>query len=292
MTLISLLIALLLDRFLSPFKEWKQLDLFKRYARKLCDLLSRYGDADSYLGLALVLLPVLVLVSLAQDILADFIYGFGGLIFSIVVLILMLGRNVEEDVEGFIEAYATDDEDKISEATTDIVGEREFATARDRLQGVIETLLEQSNHSLFAVVFWFLLLGPVGAVLYRLSDELTRHDDICGNRLAGRATAWLALLDWAPARLTALAFGLTGSLEQALTALRYHFFNGFVSLAADNRAVLSSAGTGAMMLDDYLKDDVDAGMVSTVMGLLSNLLMRTLVVWIVVIALMTIANIF
>jgi AmpE protein len=292
MTLISLLIALLLDRFLNPLKEWKQLDLFTRYARKLCNTLSRYGDADSYLGLALILLPVLVVTALIQDVLEDFIFGLGGLVFSIIVLILMLGRNVDEDAEDFIEAYAADDEDKITQATQAIVGEREFASARDRLQGVAETLLVVSNQRLFAVVFWFLLLGPVGAVLYRLSDELTSHDDICGNRLASRASSWLALLDWAPARLTALAFGLTGSLEQALTALRYHFFNGFVSLAADNREVLASAGTGAMMLDDYLRDDVDAGMVSTVMGLLSNLVMRALVVWIVVIALMTIANIF
>jgi AmpE protein len=291
MTLISLLIALLLDRFFNPLREWKRLDSFKRYARKLCDLLSRYGDADSYLGLALVLLPVLVVVALAQDILESFMFGLPGLIFSIVVLMLMMGRNVEDDAEDYIEAYAADDEDKINEATRTIVGDREFASPRDQLQGVVETLLVASNQRLFAVVFWFLLLGPVGAVLYRLSDELTRHDDICGNRLANRATAWLALLDWIPARLTALAFGLTGHLEQALTALRYHFFNGFVSLAADNRAVLASAGTGAMMLDDYLKDDVDGGLVSTVMGLLTNLVMRTLVVWIVVIALMTISNI-
>jgi AmpE protein len=290
MTLISLLIALFIERFSSAFEEWRNLDVFANYARKFSAFAGRYGNVDGYLGLALILLPPLILVSLLQGMLSAILLGLLGMVFAIVVLVLALGRDLEEDANRYVEACATGEESKVRSAASVFLRDEEPAAACDLLQKVVESVFVEANNRYFAVIFWFLLLGPVGAVMYRLSVELKLRRDIVGEGLENAATFWVALLDWAPARLAAMAYALTGSFEPALAPLRKHLFTGFANLAADNSAVLAKGGSEAIVLDQYLKDDIDGRLVAIIMGLVSNLLLRSLAVWVGVIALMTISN--
>lgn len=87
--------------------------------------------------------------------------------------------------------------------------------------------LQLAHKHVFGVVFWFVLLpGPLGAILYRLSEYLARRwnrpltgalpADRFGD-FARRAFAWI---DWLPARLTALGFAAVGDFEGALYCWR------------------------------------------------------------------------
>ncbi|MEG3003301.1 MAG: cobalamin biosynthesis protein CbiB, partial [Comamonas sp.] len=77
------------------------------------------------------------------------------------------------------------------------------------------------------VLFWFAVLaalglGPAGAVFYRLTEYLSRYwsrKSVAGaapasERLQQSAKqAWL-MVDWLPARMTALSFAIVGSFEE------------------------------------------------------------------------------
>jgi adenosylcobinamide-phosphate synthase len=84
-----------------------------------------------------------------------------------------------------------------------------------------------AHKHVFGVVFWFVLLpGPIGAILFRLSEYLARRwnqppsgalpPDRFGD-FARRAFAWI---DWLPARLTALGFAIVGDFEGAVYCWR------------------------------------------------------------------------
>lgn len=90
-------------------------------------------------------------------------------------------------------------------------------------------LLAAHRH-VFGVLFWFLVLpGPSGAVLYRLSEYLSRHWNRAAaagegavlpdrfGKFAQQAYSWI---DWLPARLTALGFAIVGDFEGALYCWR------------------------------------------------------------------------
>lgn len=87
--------------------------------------------------------------------------------------------------------------------------------------------LQLAHKHVFGVLFWFVLLpGPLGPILYRLAEYLSRRwnrppagavpADRFGD-FARRAFAWI---DWLPARLTALGFAIVGDFEGAVHCWR------------------------------------------------------------------------
>lgn len=83
----------------------------------------------------------------------------------------------------------------------------------------IELGLLQAHRYVLGPIFWFLILGPVGPVIYRLADLLAarwgklidpeRHAFAV---FAERAFFWI---DWLPARVTAASFAIAGNFEDA-----------------------------------------------------------------------------
>lgn len=101
---------------------------------------------------------------------------------------------------------------KIVSRDTASLNEAEIARA------TIESVLENGNDAIFAPVFWYLMLGAPGVVLYRLSNTL---DAMWGYKNEeylhfGWAAARLDdLLNWLPARMTALTYTLLGKTRTA-----------------------------------------------------------------------------
>ena len=106
----------------------------------------------------------------------------------------------------------------------------------------IEEALVASHRHVFGVLLWYVLLpGPSGAILYRLAAFLQlRWKDRGGfGRFAGRA---FQALEWPAVRLTAAAFAVVGDFEDAVYCWRTQAR----SWNDQASGVVLSAGAGAM----------------------------------------------
>jgi len=92
----------------------------------------------------------------------------------------------------------------------------------------------------FGVLFWFLLLGPVGALLYRLAAIAAEGNasHLLPAGTADGARGLLAMLDWPVAQLMTFAMALVGNFDAVFGAWRE---NGGASFALDAGFLAASA---------------------------------------------------
>ncbi|MEW6678271.1 MAG: cobalamin biosynthesis protein [Pseudomonadota bacterium] len=114
-------------------------------------------------------------------------------------------------------------------------------TEDDLVLQTAEAVLHQSLVRLFGVVFWFVLLGGAGSVLYLLSHLAREHWH--GEARFGRVADLVVYgLDWLPARIAAFSFAIVGNFQDALESWRGQAG----SWPDDNAGVLLAAGAGAL----------------------------------------------
>jgi len=221
MSLISLIIALLLE-------QWRPLadrSYLSSGVLRFADFLQQHFNAgERSHGVIAWMLGVLpaTLLAIAAYYLLYFLSPFLALAFNVLILYVTMGfRQVGHYFTDIHWALKSGDLDKARAILGQWRGAScERLSAEEVARLTIEEALVASYQHVFAVVFWFVLLpGPSGAILYRLSSFLHR-------RWAGGGDAELAafgsfaaqvfrLLDWAPARLTGIAFAVVGDFEDA-----------------------------------------------------------------------------
>jgi len=252
-------------------------------------------------GIAIALLPPLLLVAMFQSALDEPLLGLAGLLFSIAVLFYTWGpRDLDVDVDAILDA-------------PDPLARRDAAARLWPRNGTVsiesgalaEAVFRSALQRWFGVLFWFLLLGPLGAVLYRLTQLATDgipDDDVPTRGLPLEtqrgARTLRAILEWPVAQLMTLALALVGNFDSVLGAWRTA---GGGSFRLDTRflgAVARASVTSE--LAEEAADYADGGDTTAVAVLpfsdlpglrdAMSLVWRSLLVWLATLALFVIAG--
>jgi adenosylcobinamide-phosphate synthase len=192
---------------------------------------------------------------------------------------------------------------------------------------VIEYSVLAAHRHVFGVLAWFSILaafgfGPAGAVLYRMAEFVARYGRYRNHMQlqpasealqSAAARAWTAV-DWLPARITAIAFAVVGSFEEAIDcwrnyAQRFPNDNDGVILAATSGAV--NVRLGGESLKPVFAPDSSQGFQAAAVGAeprmdtastpgreaevahlrsIVGLVWRSVVLWMVLLALLTLAR--
>ena len=265
---------------------------------------------------AAVLPPVLV-VELVYW-LADVAHPVLGLVVNVVVLYFLMGfRRFSHAISAIVAALQAGE---LVTARRVLAAWRGGSTgdlgSADVARLAIERGLVDAYRRVFAVIFWFAILpGPAGAVLYRAAVLLAEEwkGPVPGVEptplVQARAEfgvpsrTLLAWLDWIPVRLTAVSFAVVGDFEDAVACWRTQSMRWVTQEGGRAIGILLAAGGGALgvqlggMLptvsgdpdvrpDLGLGDPVEPDVLPSAVGLV----WRALVLWLLVILLITLAN--
>jgi membrane protein required for beta-lactamase induction len=161
-----------------------------------------------------------------------------------VALYFCLGfRQVAETLLALAEALRGGEPARVRERLADLGCAA--PAAAETARKAMETGLRRCLDRLFGGLFWFVLFGPAGAVLYALSrllGELWRGD----TEFHAAVERVVFLLDWLPARLLAFSFAVVGNFDDAMLGWRGRLDTSL----PPNEAVVVAAGFGALGLND------------------------------------------
>lgn len=237
-------------------------------------------------------------------------------VWNVVVLYVALGfRQFSHHFTEIRKALDADDEAK---ARSLLAAWQQIDTSelprREIIRQVIEHSVISAHRHVFGVLSWYAVLaafglGPAGAVLYRLAEFVNRYWHHMASQPAQPVSeltkefadrAW-AGVDWLPARITATGFAVVGSFEDAIEGWRLYASqsessNDGVILAATAGAVNVQLGTASAMVEGAAEENVtpltpprpepELAHLASVVGLV----WRSVVMWMVLLALLTLAR--
>jgi AmpE protein len=300
MTLIALLIGLIIERLATHLFHWRRMRWLDRIIDRGFVLAERFANWPAIVPVLLISLVLVLPVAAVTVVVMDRLLGFPHLILAIVVLFFSLGPNdIGEDVSEYCDALEDGDEERIDQTARTLIEGDVPGDALERTHRVEEAVCIQANNRLFAVIFWFVLLGPLGplgAWAYRVTDLVRRRAVFNATRDEGEtetnarvrdaAVMLHGLLAWIPARLTAIGYAVAGHFDAALAAWRTPADRLPHTLSESSEALLARVGVGALDLADDDDEDLIARGVRGATAA-NRLVFRLLLIWAVIIAAMT-----
>lgn len=247
------------------------------------------GGTRSVLG---ILVPVLLCL-LVQYLLGGWMFSLLSFAFAVCVLWYSWGpRDLSEDVDAVIKA--PDSERRVAAAQWLRPDGDEGALAFEA-PALVDATFQSALKRWFGVLFWFLLLGPCGALLYRLAQLMAWSPGLAelqtgeGRQLSRRIGL---LLDWAPAHLMALALAVASDFDAVFqTWKNWHerMGKGYFNLDPGFLSAIARASVDAdVIAGDGYAEDVNDPLIELADA--HQLLVRVLIVWLAVIGLLVLGG--
>ncbi len=193
--------------------------------------------------------------------------------FGVVVLLYSFGRGeFSSIVNEYTKACYIEDWDSAVERAQGLGVETDDVEAgqwSELHQHVLDEAGYRGFERMFAVFFWFLVLGPVGAVLYRvlfLFNTQTDHQN-------ARAAYCLWLMEWPAVRILGLSFAVTGNFVGCFL----HWRESLLCFKRPTPKILSQSIIGALSVDEALTQTCEV--TRKELELLDRLYTRTLWLW-------------
>ncbi len=203
------------ERFLAHTSVHNRFNWFTSYAKSVQKSISEpITTPYRWLLLTFILLPILISVAFVLFLTSSMVFGIIYLLLNVVIFYYCLGPKNPFYPENL----------------KDNASEKELGN-----------YFAEVNGQLFAVIFWYIVLGPLGVLAYRLIS-LSRTQEA----VKGPADTLTHILDWVPAKFTALLYLLVGNFQVGFQ----HFTRLFFTPPHNNETILSVCGLHAVGFDE------------------------------------------
>lgn len=282
MSFIAILLSIVFEVSIKSLETWRHFAWFATLTDWILLQMQKSSLRDGPVAVLAILAPVVLGVWLLSLLLTHvwIVFGF---VFAVFVLLMSLGpvdpMRQAHDYLHAMRAGDTNEANKHAEALcARSVDDDPVVTAEQVKQALLIRLCE----NILGIFFWFLVLGPVGAVLFRATCLLRlRYDGVQGG-LADSIYDLYRILFWIPARLSAIAFAVVGGFVETLQSLQ-HISDLW---KRDSESLLIEAGLGAIPASTSEENEPDLAGVHEVLALIR----RAVVAWLTVLGLMVIAG--
>jgi len=285
MNLISILLGLAMEYFLGPFDRFRNNGWFDNYTNWLELRCQRSPMWDGPVGVLFTIsLPVVGLLVLSW--LLGQISVVLPYILAVLVFVYSLGPNIDTLLNNYVQAL----EGNIAEDVAVIEGRlyQNPDQQQHEANQIISSAMVRVHDYLFGVMFWFVVLGMYGALLFSVTLLLKKKFDGVRSGYAIAVDELYNILVWPSTRLLAIGFALSGSLVDTFEAWRKVDGDTFNC----SQQVMVMSGLGALQYEEFQQSDDDSSKLRQIQLIRETqaLINRTLVIWLTVLGIMTLGD--
>jgi AmpE protein len=286
MILISILLGLALEYFLGSMDRFRNFQWFENYFSWLELKSQRFSLWDGAVGLLITLaLPIAALLFVDYH-LAEIFIGLS-FILSILIFVYCLGPDLSILLSNYTQALEGNIEEDIAVIETGLGLNSEQAKNKETY--TISAILIRSHEYIFGILFWYIVLGMAGALLFSLTLVLKRKFDEVHGGYASSVQDLFSILIWPSSRLLAISFAIGGSLVDTLERWR--------KLEGDtlklSQEIIAESGLGALQFKENDPSNEDEARVNYIQCVKEThaLINRSLIVWLTILGILTLGNI-
>jgi AmpE protein len=291
MTIIAILLAFALCHFVRELSQVRKHQWLAGWIRLANDVFAKLPGWSNLTGFLVILfLPLVALGLIVQLVLTAFGH-LGIFLLATAVLVYTFGlRDIDTQVADIIR---TNDEDNQEAALCELLRGDVPADLETCRAKMVEAVFSESLHRWFGVIFWFAVLGIVGAFLYRMVDWLACEKSSLTSAQKQLILRTRQVLDWPAAQLMTLSLAIATDFDSVFIAWRrYHDEQGHGLFEGSNGFLLASARQ--IVLSGHAAQDGYADQLSGPLATLKqsmDLVWRVLGVWMTTLALLLLINV-
>lgn len=201
------------------------------------------GKINAILAVCLFVMPVVLFMGIIKFITAKFLYGFFGLLLTTVILFFCI------DV-------------------------RDLVYTKKNVALSNKGILSQAFVAVFPGLFWFMLFGSFGVIIYtsiKLINKNILHIDTRFTNISKLVINIQAAMDWVPSRILAISYALVGNFNKGFGYFKKHAWHGL----HDAQSFATASGLAALDLESHEDNKQEQYHVAL------DLVNRVLIIWLV-----------
>jgi len=240
MTIIAILFAFGLCHFIRELSRVRNHRWLEGWVSRADELFAKLPGWNDLTGFVIILLLPLLMLGIVNQLVFTAFGNLGIFILAIAMLVYTFGpKDLDTQVADIINCPSEDTQEQelAGLLRTDVPDEPE----RCRV-ATIDAVFGESLHRWFGVIFWFAVLGIVGAFMYRIVDWLTTESSGLSAAQKQLFARTRQVLDWPAAQLMTLALAIATDFDSVFLAWkRYHDEQGHGLFEGNNGFLLASA---------------------------------------------------
>jgi AmpE protein len=291
MTIIAILLAFALCHFVREIGQLRKHQWLGRWIQTADEVFGRLPAWETFSGYAIILFLPLIALALLNQLFMGLFGHIGVFLLGVAVLVYCFGqRDLDTEVADIIQS--TDDTTR-EQRLAELLRRDAPEDNGECLVLSVNAVFRESLRRWFGVIFWFALLGVIGAFLYRMVDWLSAEKSSLSSAQRLYFLRTRQVLEWPVAQLMTLSLAIATDFDSVFIAWKkYHdeqghgLFEGSLGflLTAAQQIVLS----GHVMNDGYA-DQLDGPMACLRQSM--DLVWRILGVWMTALALLLLIDV-
>jgi adenosylcobinamide-phosphate synthase len=221
--------AVALDRLIGEPKGWHPLVIFGRVVSRIENIFWRpekglvKGRCQGLVALFAVMFLTLSFFSMVMAV-ASWVIGGEAIFTTMIVYGCIASRSLKEHALAIAKPLNNHLIDEARQQLKLIVSrDVDSASERDIASATCESVLENGSDGIFSALFWFVVAGVPGVIIYRAANTLDAMWGYKNDRyeyFGWAAAKFDDVLNWLPARLVALSYALMGRFDTAMRCWR------------------------------------------------------------------------